>query len=253
MARLFFSSVRLLLFITALAAPGHAQTQPAHDPYALPGMGPEDARKRVDMTIMPWRAVGKIQANAGNIHLACTGALIGPREVLTAAHCLLNPRTRVNFPASSLHFLLAFESGRYTGHAVGTSFIAGNGKDRTDDWAVLTLAEPVAPATDALRLANRPPEVGENVMIGGYNQDHALILRADVNCKVTKIIDGPDSTRFIQHDCEATHGASGAPLFIRQEGEWRIAAIATAALSGSNGGFAVAIRRLPYKWQSGEP
>ena len=55
---------------------------------------------------MPWRAIGKLQAASENFRKTCTGSLVGPALVLSAAHCLFNPRTGRFFPPGSVHFLL---------------------------------------------------------------------------------------------------------------------------------------------------
>ena len=50
-----------------------------------------DRRVAVDPGASPWNAIAKVQTNIG---AHCTGALIAPSVVLTAAHCLYNSRTR---------------------------------------------------------------------------------------------------------------------------------------------------------------
>ncbi|MDO9708791.1 trypsin-like serine protease [Paracraurococcus lichenis] len=76
----------------ALPVPAlHAQ-EPRRLPRAvLPGIGAADPRRPVGMTQRPWRALGRVQLETGGL---CTGALVGPRLVLTVAHCLVAPRTR---------------------------------------------------------------------------------------------------------------------------------------------------------------
>src|SRR5262245_60878290 len=53
-----------------------------------PGIGEGDSRIRADLREEPWRGIGKLQATAGSLRSTCTGALIGPKTVLTAAHCV---------------------------------------------------------------------------------------------------------------------------------------------------------------------
>lgn len=55
----------------------------AADLPLLPGIGPDDRRVAVDPARPPWDAIAKVQSEIGN---RCTGALIAPDVVLTAAH-----------------------------------------------------------------------------------------------------------------------------------------------------------------------
>ena len=45
----------------------------------------------------PRRAVGKLQAASTNLRALCTGTLIDPSRVLTAAHCVYNPAPSTTF------------------------------------------------------------------------------------------------------------------------------------------------------------
>ena len=76
----------------------------------LPGTGTVDRRVAVDPSQPPWNAIAKVQTNIGT---RCTGALIGPRVVLTAAHCLYNRLTRGLLQAGSLHVLIGASRGEY--------------------------------------------------------------------------------------------------------------------------------------------
>jgi protease YdgD len=76
----------------------------------LPGVGALDRRLAVDVRLPPWNAIAKVQTN---IATRCTGALVGPNAVMTAAHCLYNRRTHTLLQPGSLHVLFGYEGGGY--------------------------------------------------------------------------------------------------------------------------------------------
>jgi protease YdgD len=208
------------------------------------GTGPTSAAERrvpVDPNAPPWNAIVKVQTNIGS---RCTGVLIAPSIVLTAAHCLHNPRTQAFLQAVSLHVLLGYERGSYRSHRlvarydVGRGFEAGKGP-QTADWARLQLTEPVPNAPKPLPLAEAEPAPRMAVSLAGYNQDRAQLLIADLSCHVIRAFGSPDGGRLIVHDCAATRGTSGAPLLVRQESGWAVLGINIAAGRENNLALAV--------------
>jgi Trypsin len=85
-------------------------------------------RVPVDPNTPPWNAVTKVQTNIGT---HCTGVLIASSVVLTAAHCLYNPRTRALLQPVSLHVLFGFERDNCrqylltAGYRLGPRFMPG--------------------------------------------------------------------------------------------------------------------------------
>jgi protease YdgD len=191
-----------------------------------------DHRVVVDPNQPPWNAIVKVQTNIGS---RCTGVLIAPATVLTAAHCLYNPRTRAFLEAVSLHVLVGYQRDQYRLHrlvarfAVGRGFAGGKGPP-TADWARLDLAEAIPSTVAPLPLAQAEPVPGMAVTLAGYNQDRAQLLLADPACHVIRpITTPPDGGMLIAHDCAATRGTSGAPLLVRQGGGWAVLGINLAA------------------------
>jgi protease YdgD len=194
---------------------------------AGPAIG-DERRTAVDPNEPPWNAVVKVQTNIGT---RCTGALVAPATVLTAAHCLYNPRTRAFLEPVSLHVLLGYQRGAYRWHrpvarfVVGPGFVGGKGPPAAD-WARLELAEAIPNAVAPLPLAGVEPAAGMAVVFAGYNQDRAQLLLADRSCHVIRAIGGGS---LIAHDCAGTHGTSGAPLLVREEEGWAVLGINIAA------------------------
>jgi protease YdgD len=187
-----------------------------------------DRRVPVDANQAPWNAVAKVQTNIGE---HCSGALIAPAVVVTAAHCLYNPRTRAFLQPASVHVLLGYQRDTYRWHRLVTRIVWGP-KVRTapwpgdTDWARLDLAEPVP--VPPLPLASSAAEGGA-VELAGYNQDRSQVLLADRNCRVLGIADKPNGAMLVFHNCSATRGTSGAPLLARRGDGWEVVGINIAA------------------------
>lgn len=196
----------------------------------LPGVGAHDDRAVVDARASPWDALARLQVPG---MARCTAVMIGPRTALTAAHCLWSARLRRFVPPDMMHVLTRYARGGYGGHAVAASVRIARGLD----VAEVTLAAPLGPAV--LGFAP-PPAPGTPAMLGGYNQDRVEVIEADTACHVLA-----DSGVLLRHDCEGTHGTSGAPLLVRgADGGWRIAGLQVAAFVHGRGGVAVSAAAL---------
>lgn len=189
-----------------------------------------DDRVLVDVTQMPWRAVGLVQLSDGS----CSGVLIAPRLVATAAHCLMGSN---GAPIKALHFRAGAwgdsEQGRagVSGYVVSPDYTpqdappnGGNG----DDWALLTLDRDlglelgyVAPMLldkdDHLAIREGRFTVSQ----AGYSWDTGSWLSGHVDCQVLAAYrDGS-----LIHDCDTTQGDSGSPIMHQRGGEWRLLAV----------------------------
>jgi protease YdgD len=86
-----------------------------------------------------------------------------------------------------------------------------------DDWALLLLETPMSIEPIPVRqLMPREGSSADNadtgLLVAGYNQDRPHILSLHEGCT---IVDRLSADRVLVHTCDATHGASGAPLIMR--------------------------------------
>ena len=109
-------------------------------------LGPDAHDPRPEPDKIPWRAIGKLQVLSINFYQSRTATLVAPSMVLTAAHCVFNPRSQRYHLPGPLHFLIGYDGSRYTGHALAIKLETGEGYDPTrpketigSDWALITL------------------------------------------------------------------------------------------------------------------
>ena len=176
-----------------------------------------------------WEAVGRL--NLGHTGF-CTGALIAPDLVLTAAHCLFDKTTGNAFPADEIEFLAGWRNGRASAYrgvrrAIPHPDYIYEGPEKMDrvayDLAVLELDQPIRLPSIRPFATDSEPSDGEEVGIVSYALDRSEAPSLQKSCEVLGRQPG-----IIIMSCEVDFGSSGAPVFSMRDGEVRIVSVVSA-------------------------
>jgi V8-like Glu-specific endopeptidase len=104
-----------LQVLAGLAIIFAAQTALSQD--LRPGIIGNDDRVRLDERGPPWDAVGQVNVAGFRTGFDCTGTLVAPTLVVTAAHCVINPIAQKPYAFKDIHFLAAVRGSENKGHA----------------------------------------------------------------------------------------------------------------------------------------
>jgi V8-like Glu-specific endopeptidase len=209
-----------------------AQSQPT-------GLIGDDDRKPVTGAGQPWAAVGQVNIGGYRSTGQCTGTLVRPDLVITAAHCVMDDATAKPHPLHNIHFLAGVSGGKHLAHgqAKCLRFLHGHAyvpiqsasgvplSALYQDVAAIVLSTPLT-IQPALVADLRPREPGETLVHAAYPSDRRYQLLAHVGCRLLR----PNRPVPIWlNDCDTHPASSGGPVFVEENGSLRLAAVMVGA------------------------
>lgn len=175
----------------------------------------EDNRVVLDSPAFPFTAIGRLDNG-------CTGTLLAPNLVLTAAHCVINSKTgRPNGQVS--FFRPGYSPSNRENKFWISDFWVGTyspEENRTQDFAFLKLQTPVT-GFGSMVISSMPFDhaLPVKVSLGGYSNDKSKgeVLSYVPECQIlektgVRNASNETSEKYL-HDCDAVSGVSGGPLF----------------------------------------
>lgn len=172
------------------------------------------ARKMLDASTGPWRAIGRVNFSSRDQRSHCTGTLISDRLVVTAAHCLYNAARKRWIPPASIRFVAGYQRGAAIAVSAAQNYILPKGQDATAgfnnqphlDWAVLVLSEAIGAEVGFFSLLEESAQAG---YVAGYPGLRPHVLSQTKTCAVNGFSKG-----LLRAICPVMMGDSGAPFMV---------------------------------------
>ena len=177
----------------------------------------------------PWGSIGQVNVAGYRRRLECTGSLIAPDVVITAAHCVMDPWHRKPFPVHHIHFLAGVRRSTWLGHSTAKCLhflpdYESAGQPFSKDVVLITLNDSLEQVAPLELDRNAAQESDVSLVHAAYPSKRRHVLTAQFGCHLIK-----QSPNLWRTDCDARPASSGGPVFIQREDGLKLAAVMVGA------------------------
>ena len=204
-------------------------------------------RRVIEQLSPRWGAIGQINVTGYRRTIMCTGSLIAPNVVISAAHCVMDPWSRKPFHLDQIHFLAGVRGSSWLGHSTARCLnfppeykylgpfqdvprraffrdvVLIVLKDALNDIAPLELDRAEVQSSDV------------SLVHAAYPADRRYVLTGHFGCHLV----AHDQDLWFT-DCDAHPASSGGPVFIQRKEGLKLAAIMV-GVTGTSGSVAVPV------------
>ena len=171
-------------------------------------------RKVIEELTPPWGAVGQVNVAGYRQRVECTGSLIAPNVVITAAHCVTDPFHRKPFPVDEIHFLAGVRGSTWLRHSTAkclhfpADYDYGS-QSFSKDLVLITLNDNFNDivAMDLDRTDAQGPDI--SLIHAAYPADRRYVLTAQFGCHIVT-----QTQSLWLTNCDARPASSGGPILI---------------------------------------
>ncbi len=193
--------------------------------------------KVIDSTDYPWHSIGRVNRAGYKSVSSCTGTLIAPNLVLTAAHCIVSSKTKQKLPADEVLFIAGVRRDQYAARLEAECLLTPEDyvprrrpklNEIRKDLGLIVLKEPstLFPLPPLTPDESRRLRASPRFLSVGYRRSRPYLPTVVSSCSVL----GSQEDVWIT-DCNTESGASGGPLMVNTLFGPRVAAVMSSKIN----------------------